>query len=46
VSKLRDEGVMPFLHVFTDNISAIALYEWLGFTTRQTLRLTVLAAKI
>jgi predicted GNAT family acetyltransferase len=43
VRKLRDEGVTPFLHVFTDNVSAIALYERLGFTTRQTLRLTVLA---
>jgi RimJ/RimL family protein N-acetyltransferase len=29
--------------VFTDNSSAIALYERLGFATRKTLRLTVLA---
>jgi RimJ/RimL family protein N-acetyltransferase len=29
--------------VFTGNVSAIALYERLGFRTRQTLRLTVLA---
>jgi predicted GNAT family acetyltransferase len=43
IHKLRDEGVTPFLHVFTDNVSAIALYERLGFTTRKTLRLTVLA---
>jgi ribosomal protein S18 acetylase RimI-like enzyme len=43
VRKLREEGVTPFLHVFTDNISAIALYERLGFTTRKTLCLTVLS---
>jgi predicted GNAT family acetyltransferase len=42
VRKLRGEGAMPFLHVFTDN-PAIALYERLGFTKRKTLRLTVLA---
>jgi predicted GNAT family acetyltransferase len=41
VRKLREEGAMPFLHAFTDN-PAIALYERLGFTTRKTLRLTVL----
>jgi predicted GNAT family acetyltransferase len=43
VHKLRKEGATPFLHVFTDNVSAIALYERLGFTTRKTLRLTVLS---
>src|ERR1700743_3496189 len=42
VRKLREEGAMPFLHVFTDN-PAIALYERLGFRTRKTLRLTVLS---
>ena len=42
VRKLREEGATPFLHVFTDN-PPIALYERLGFTKRQTLRLTVLA---
>jgi predicted GNAT family acetyltransferase len=42
VRKLREEGAMPFLHLFTDN-PAIALYERLGFTKRKTLRLTVLA---
>jgi ribosomal protein S18 acetylase RimI-like enzyme len=41
--KLREEGATPFLHVFADNFSAIALYERLGFTTRKTLRLTVLS---
>jgi predicted GNAT family acetyltransferase len=44
VRKLRGEGAMPFLHVFTDN-PAIALYERLGFTNRKTLRLTVLARR-
>jgi ribosomal protein S18 acetylase RimI-like enzyme len=43
VRKIRAEGAMPFLHSFTDNLSAIALYERLGFTTRRTLRLTVLS---
>jgi predicted GNAT family acetyltransferase len=43
VRKLRQEGAMPFLHSFTDNSSAIALYERLGFRTRKTLRLTVLS---
>jgi predicted GNAT family acetyltransferase len=42
VRKLREDGVTPFLHVFTDN-PAIALYERLGFTRRKTLHLTVLA---
>ena len=32
VRKLREEGATPFLHVFRDNSSAIALYERLGFT--------------
>jgi ribosomal protein S18 acetylase RimI-like enzyme len=44
VHKLREEGVTPFLHVFTDN-PAIALYERLGFAKRKTLRLTVLARR-
>jgi predicted GNAT family acetyltransferase len=42
VRKLREEGAPPFLHAFTDN-PAIALYQRLGFTKRETLRLTVLA---
>jgi len=42
VRKLQGEGAMPFLHAFPDN-PAIALYGRLGFTTRETLRLTVLA---
>jgi ribosomal protein S18 acetylase RimI-like enzyme len=43
VRKLHEEGATPFLHSFPDNVSAIALYERLGFRTRETLRLTVLA---
>jgi ribosomal protein S18 acetylase RimI-like enzyme len=42
VRKLRAEGATPFLHAFKDN-PAISLYERLGFTTRRTVRLTVLA---
>ena len=44
VHKLREEGVTPFLHVFTDN-PAITLYERLGFRKRKTLRLTVLTRR-
>ena len=35
-------GEVPFLHVLSDNLSAIALYTKLGFTWRTTLQLTVL----
>jgi GNAT superfamily N-acetyltransferase len=35
-------GDVPFLHVFGDNHSAVALYTKLGFTRRTTLQLTVL----
>jgi predicted GNAT family acetyltransferase len=45
VRKLREEGATPFLHVFPDNLSAIALYERLGFTARSALRLAVLAPR-
>jgi ribosomal protein S18 acetylase RimI-like enzyme len=34
-------GEVPFLHVFGDNASAIALYEKLGFSYRTTLHLSV-----
>jgi predicted GNAT family acetyltransferase len=43
VRKLRAEGAVPFLHSFPDNVSAIALYERLGFRTRKALHLTVLS---
>jgi predicted GNAT family acetyltransferase len=34
--EIRQRGDIPFLHVFDDNHSAIALYERLGFEMRQT----------
>jgi len=40
-----DRGEQPFLHVFSENFPAIALYERLGFAIRRTLHVTVLAAK-
>ena len=38
-----DRGERPFLHVFSSNLPAIALYECLGYTIRRTMHLTVLA---
>jgi predicted GNAT family acetyltransferase len=35
-------GEMPFLHVFSDNASAIALYKRQGMTLRRRLHVTVL----
>jgi len=40
---ILERGEVPFLHVFSDNQSAIALYEKLGFTFRKTLQLTVVS---
>jgi predicted GNAT family acetyltransferase len=40
-----DRGEQPFLHVFSENFPAIALYERLGFTIRRTMHVTVVAAK-
>lgn len=37
--EIRQRGDTPFLHVFDDNHPAIALYERLGFETRQTFHL-------
>ncbi|WP_350223834.1 GNAT family N-acetyltransferase [Rhizobium sp. CNPSo 4039] len=33
--RLRSEEIIPFLHVFTNNRSAIALYEKPGFSARR-----------
>lgn len=39
----RERGDVPFLHSYARNAGAIALYEKLGFRTRRTMILTVLA---
>lgn len=38
--EIEQRGQTPFLHVFSDNTSAIGLYERLGFELRRTFRLT------
>lgn len=40
--RMQENGLTPFLHVFADNLGAIALYEKLGFRRRSTMQLTVL----
>ena len=40
-----DRGEIPFLHVFTSNISAIALYQRQGMEIRRWLHVTVLQKK-
>lgn len=37
-SRIVSEGNTPFLHVYARNAAAIALYERMGFTHRQTLQ--------
>jgi GNAT superfamily N-acetyltransferase len=39
-----ERGEIPFLHVFSDNDPAIALYHKVGFRIRRTLHLTVLGS--
>jgi GNAT superfamily N-acetyltransferase len=39
---IRRHGRTPFLHVFADNLTAIRVYESLGFMLRRTLHLAVL----
>ena len=41
--RILARGETPFLHVYPDNRSAIALYEALGFTLRRPMTVTVLA---
>ena len=43
VSRIAARSEIPFLHVFTSNVPAIALYRKLGFTLRRQMRLAVLA---
>jgi len=43
VSRIAARSEIPFLHVFSSNVAAIALYCKLGFTLRRRMRLAVLA---
>ena len=43
VSRIAARFEIPFLHVFSSNVAAIALYCKLGFTLRRRMRLAVLA---
>jgi predicted GNAT family acetyltransferase len=38
--EIEQRGETPFLHVFSDNLSAIGLYERIGFGLRRTFHLT------
>lgn len=42
IASIAARGETPFLHVFTSNHGAIALYRTLGFVDRREMRLTVL----
>jgi predicted GNAT family acetyltransferase len=41
--RIRARGNIPFLHVFSNNAPAIALYRRLGFTLRCQLQLTIMS---
>lgn len=41
--RILARGDRPFLHVFADNVGAIALYERLGYRIRREMRLTLLS---
>ncbi len=43
---ILERGETPFLHVFTDNLPAIALYERLGFRLRRRFSLNVFQAPV
>lgn len=43
VGSIRERGETPILHVYSSNISAIRVYESLGFTLRRTLEIAVVA---
>jgi ribosomal protein S18 acetylase RimI-like enzyme len=43
--RIKERGETPFLHVKTDNIDAIHVYEKLGFHTRRHAHLTVMRAE-
>jgi predicted GNAT family acetyltransferase len=42
-ARILARGERPFLHTYADNVTAIALYETLGFSLRTPLDMTVLA---
>ena len=41
-NRIRARGDIPFLHAFSNNAPAIALYRRLGFTLRRQLQLTIM----
>ena len=45
VSGIAARGDTAFLHVVTDNVGAIRLYEALGFTVRRSMEVTVLGRR-